>query len=87
MDDVYNLNPSRIVMYTTQTCGDCLKVKAYFEAKHISFLQIGIEGDEQARDFVAKINRGYYSVPTIIFPDGSILTEPTWKELREKFPS
>jgi len=87
MDDHYSLKPSQIVMYTSEACGDCLKVKAFFEANHISFLQIGIEGDELAMDFVSKINRGYYSVPTIIFPDGSILTEPTWKELRKKIPS
>jgi len=74
-------------MYTTQKCGDCMKVKAFFEANHISFLQIGIEDNDLAKDFVAKVNRGFYSVPTIIFPDGSILTEPTWKELRNKIPS
>jgi mycoredoxin len=30
------------------------------------------------------INNGYRSVPTIIFPDGSMLVEPSLKELGEK---
>jgi mycoredoxin len=87
VSDLYNLSPSQIVMYTTQQCGDCLRVKAFFNANHITFLQIGIESDERAKEFVAGVSHGFYSVPTIIFPDGSVLIEPTWRELREKFRS
>ena len=87
MDDRYNLTPSQIVMYTTPKCSDCLRAKAFFEANHLAFLQIELEGDKQATDFVARINHGYHTVPTIVFPDGSVLSEPTWKELREKLKS
>ena len=85
MDDLYNLSPSQIVMYTTRVCSDCLRAKAFFEAHNISFLQIGIEDNARATEFLAEINRGFQSVPTIIFPDGSVLCEPTWEELKEKF--
>ena len=84
MNDRYNLTPSQIVMYTTPKCSDCLRAKAFFEANHLPFLQIELEGDKQATDFVAMINHGYHTVPTIVFPDGSVLSEPTWKELKEK---
>jgi mycoredoxin len=87
MNDRYSLTPSQIVMYTTNKCGDCLRAKAFFEANHLGFLQIELEGDKQATDFVASINHGYHTVPTIVFPDGSVLSEPTWKELREKLKS
>lgn len=85
MDDLYSLLPSQIVMYSTQVCSDCLRAKAFFEANNISFLQIGIEGDPRAMEFISGINGGFHSVPTIIFPDGSILREPSWEELRKKF--
>lgn len=85
MKDLYTLVPSQIVVYTTPECSDCLRVKAFLIANHIPFFQIGIENDDRAREFVAKINHGFHSVPTIIFPDGSVLSEPTWKELRDKF--
>jgi len=85
MDDLYSLTPSQIVMYTTAMCSDCRRAKAFFEANDIPFVQVMIEGDEQATRFVAGINHGYHSVPTIIFPDGSILVEPSWEELRAKF--
>src|SRR5258708_15745837 len=37
---------------------------------------INIERDERAAAEVLRINRGMHSVPTIVFPDGSILVEP-----------
>jgi hypothetical protein len=30
------------------------------------------------------INNGYASVPTVVFSDGTHLTEPSYKQLREK---
>src|SRR5258708_38055453 len=42
---------------------------------------INIERDERAAAEVLRINRGMHSVPTIVFPDGSILVEPRAREL------
>ncbi len=85
MMDRYNLNPSQIVMYATQRCPDCARVKAYFEMHHIPYQLVLLEEDERATQFVTKLNRGCNSVPTLIFPDGSILVEPSWEELKAKF--
>lgn len=84
MTDLYTKQPSQIVMYATEYCPDCHRAKAFFEAKHIEYLRVGLEENEAAIEFVVDINNGYRSVPTIIFPDGSILVEPSWKELEEK---
>ena len=83
--DSYTLSPSRIVLYTTEWCSDCRRTKAFFEANQIPHLQVQLEGDPEAARFVADLNRGYHSVPTIIFPDGSILVEPSWEQLKAKF--
>jgi len=45
---------------------------------------VDLEGNAEATDFVMNINRGYQSVPTIVFPDGTILVEPNWEQLRAK---
>jgi mycoredoxin len=71
-------------MYSTETCSDCQRAKAFFEANGISYLRIGLEGNQEATAFVMNINYGMRSVPTIIFPDGSLLVEPSWEELRIK---
>jgi mycoredoxin len=77
--------PSQIVMYSTAYCGDCRRAKAFFEAKQIEFLNVGLEGNEDATNFVIEVNNGTRNVPTIVFPDGSVLVEPSWEELKKKF--
>jgi len=85
MSDLYTLNPTQIVMYVTEHCSDCLRAKRFFEANNIPHLRVSLEGDSQATEFVMQVNRGYRSVPTIIFPDGTVLVEPGWEELNRKF--
>jgi mycoredoxin len=67
-------------MYSTEYCGDCRRAKSFFEAKQIQYVNIGLEGNEEATNFVINVNNGNRSVPTIVFPDGSILVEPRWDE-------
>ena len=82
--DLYTANPTQIVMYTTESCSECNSAKAFFEANDVPYLRVGLEGNAQATNFVMNINQGHQSVPTIIFPDGSILVEPDWEQLRTK---
>ncbi len=84
MNDLYTTSTSQIVMYTTQYCSDCYRAKAFFEANKVDFLQVSLEGNKAATEFVININSGSRSVPTIVFPDGTVLVEPTWAELKEK---
>ncbi len=83
MTDLYTTKPSQIVMYSTKYCPDCHRAKAFFESNNIEYLNIGLENNEEATKFVMKVNSGNQSVPTIIFPNGSVLVEPSWGELRE----
>ncbi|HZM21078.1 MAG TPA: glutaredoxin domain-containing protein [Anaerolineales bacterium] len=87
MSDLYTIYPTQIVVYTTEYCSDCRRAKAFFEANGIAYLPVKLEGNSKATDFVMKINDGYQSVPTIVFPDGSILVEPHWEELKAKISS
>ena len=84
MNKLYSRNPAQIVIFSTQYCSDCLRAKAFFEANNISYIPISIEGNPAATEFVMEMNHGFKSVPTIIFPDGSVLVEPSWQELKDK---
>ncbi len=75
----------KIKMYATTWCGDCRMAKRWFDSHSIPYEYINIEEDEEAARFVSKVNNGYQSVPTIVFPDGSILVEPSPRELARKF--
>ncbi len=75
----------KVKMYATKWCGDCRMAKRWFDTHNIAYDYINIEEDERAADFVVKVNGGMRSVPTIVFPDGSILVEPSPRELAAKF--
>jgi mycoredoxin len=74
----------KIVMYSTSWCGDCRRSKAWLDAHGVEYREINIEEDEAALAYVQKVNKGMNSVPTIVFPDGQILVEPTNEELEKK---
>ncbi|GAB4558930.1 MAG: thioredoxin-disulfide reductase [Anaerolineales bacterium] len=43
-----------------------------------------VDADPEAMAFVEQVNKGMRSIPTIIFPDGSVLVEPSNAQLAEK---
>ncbi|HEY6422947.1 MAG TPA: mycoredoxin [Pseudonocardiaceae bacterium] len=68
---------SDVTLYTTVWCGYCRRLKAQLDRAGISFREVDIEHDTQAAAFVASINGGNQTVPTVLMPDGSVLTNPT----------
>ena len=84
-NDLYTTSPNRIVMYTTAWCPDCRRAKLFFQRKGIEYLDVDVNADEKAEAFVKELNHGNRSVPTIIFPDGSMLVEPSNSELEDRF--
>jgi len=73
-----------IVMYGTNWCGGTRRARLVFDQNHIAYRWVDIDKDAAARHFVEETNHGYRSVPTIVFPDGSILVEPSELELSKK---
>ena len=84
-ENLYTRQPEQIVMYLTTWCSDCRRARSFLERNNILFIAVDVEKDAQAEAFVKEINSGNRSVPTIIFPDGSVLVEPSTEELNEKF--
>ena len=71
-------------MYGVTWCGDCRRARQIFAEKAIPYIDIDVEQDAKAAEFVKKINHGFQSVPTIVFPDGTTLTEPDRLTLTDK---
>lgn len=76
--------PSTIICYGTDWCFDCHRARKFFDEHNITYQWVNIDRDPQAEAFVQKVNNGYRSVPTIVWPDGSILVEPSRRELARK---
>jgi len=73
-----------IVFYGTAWCPDCLMARRVLDQQAVSYKLKDIDKDPAAAGYVKQVNRGLRSVPTIVFPDGSILVEPSRTQLREK---
>ena len=69
------------VIYGNQRCGDCKRAKKFLDERGYSYAWIDIDKSEEGRKKVSELSG---RIPTIIFEDGSILVEPTNKELLKK---
>ncbi len=74
-----------ITVYATSWCGDCRRAKKFMDDHGIAYELVDIDQNADGEAFVKQVNRGNRSVPTIVFPDGSILVEPRNSQLAEKF--
>jgi mycoredoxin len=74
----------KIIMYSTGWCPDCHRVKYMLDENGIDYINIDVEADEAALLFVKQVNGGRRVVPTILFPDGSVLVEPSNSALAAK---
>ncbi|MPM86781.1 putative glutaredoxin.1 [bioreactor metagenome] len=75
---------TKIKLYGTTWCGDTRRARQFFEMNNIEYEWIDIDQDEVAAEYVKSVANGYRSVPTILFPDGTILVEPSTYDLKEK---
>lgn len=71
-------------MYTTVWCGYCQRLKMQMKREGITFTEVDIEHNSEAADFVASHNGGNRTVPTLRFRDGSVMTNPPIRAVREK---
>lgn len=69
-------------MYTTSWCGYCVRLKSQLQREGIPFAEVNIETDPAAADLVMSVNGGNRTVPTLVFPDGSALTNPSLAEVK-----
>jgi mycoredoxin len=57
-----------LIVYSTTDCGYCSRLKSQL--------------DPHAAEYVASVNNGNQVVPTVRFPNGTVLTNPTVAELK-----
>jgi mycoredoxin len=73
-----------ITLYTTTWCGYCHRLKTVLKAAGIGYDEVDIEHDAAAAEFVGAVNGGNHTVPTVKFPDGSTLTNPSAAQIKAK---
>jgi len=71
-------------MYSTTWCGYCRRLKLQLDAAGVAYDEVNIERDADAAAFVEGVNGGNRTVPTVRFPDGAALTNPSLAEVTAK---
>ena len=74
----------RVTMYCTPWCGFCRRLKSQLAREGIEVAEVDIEQDPDAADYVMSVNGGMQMVPTILFADGTALTNPSAAQVRER---
>lgn len=74
-------------MYSTPWCGYCHRLKRQLHSEGIEFNEVDIEKDPASADLVEQANGGNQTVPTLVFADGSSLTNPSLAQIKEKLQS
>ena len=72
-----------LTMYSTSWCGYCRRLKSQLDREGIGYSVVDIEQDQAAAEFVMSINGGNQTVPTVRFPDGTALTNPTIVQVKQ----
>ena len=73
-----------LTIYSTAWCGYCHRLIKQLDREGVTYDYVDIEQDPAAADFVMSVNGGNQTVPTVVFQDGSALTNPSVAQVLAK---
>lgn len=73
-----------LTIYSTQWCGYCHRLMKQLDREDVGYEVVDIEHDPAAAEFVMNVNGGNQTVPTVVFPDGSALTNPSLADVKQR---
>ena len=85
--DSLGLSGQEFVMFSTDWCGYCKRLKNQLGEIGISFREINVEEQVEYAGFVEEVNGGNRVVPTLLFSDGIALTNPSAIAVKDKLAS
>ena len=78
------MQDTEIILYGTAWCGDCKLARLVLDKLGVPYTDIDIDENPEMRQAMMELNGGLGNVPTIVFPDGSLLIEPSRDVLQNK---
>lgn len=71
----------RIIVYGASWCGDCRRTKRWLDASRTPYDWVDRDADPAVRAWLAAA--GYLAIPVVVIPGGTVLVEPSDRELAE----
>ncbi|RNL85441.1 mycoredoxin [Halostreptopolyspora alba] len=75
---------AQVTMYSTPWCGFCKRLKSQLAREGIEIREVDIERDPSAAEYVMEVNGGNQTVPTLVYADGTTMTNPSLAQVKEK---
>lgn len=72
-----------VKFYGAMWCGDTRRARSWMDRYKVSYEWVDVDKDKSAEELVKSLNNGFRSIPTLLFPDGSKLVEPSTKKLED----
>ncbi|AXH93625.1 glutaredoxin family protein [Micromonospora aurantiaca] len=79
--------PDELVVYGTGWCPDVRRSRALLDAARIPYVYVDVDEDQAAADLIRGLQQGQRRIPTLVWPDGKFLVEPTDDQLRAHLTS
>ena len=78
---------AQFTMHSTPWCGYCHRLKSQLDRAGIEFEVVDIEQQPDAANVVERVNSGNQTVPTLVFRDGTALTNPSLAQVKAQLAS
>jgi thioredoxin reductase (NADPH) len=75
---------TELIVYGASWCPDCRRAKEFLGNHRIPYRWIDLETNPEKTREIEELNGGKRIIPTIIFPDGSFISEPSNDELADR---
>ena len=75
---------TELTVYTTSWCPFSRRLVTDLDRAGIEFVDIDVDEDSEGAAIVQKLNNGNRTVPTVVFADGSSLTNPPLARVQAK---
>lgn len=76
--------PAPLTIYSTSWCGYCHRLMTQLDREGLGYDVVDIEQDPASADFVMSVNGGNQTVPTVVFADGTAITNPSLAQVKIK---
>ena len=73
-----------LTIYSTQWCGYCHRLMKQLDREGVAYDVVDIEQVPEAAEYVMSVNGGNQTVPTVVFGDGTAMTNPSVARVRER---
>ena len=80
-----HMNHEKLVIYGHEFCPSARRLRTTLDEKKLPYEWRDVrQGEAHFQKELKELAGGYLSVPTVIFPDGTLMVEPLLSEVLEK---